>query len=122
MTNCPFCQADLAIVFENRSCVAIFDCNPVSPGHLLLLPKAHRLDYFALTEAEKREMEDLILKSRVYLAQHFAPDGYNIGYNCGIAAGQSILHCHCHVIPRYFGDTQEPKGGVRGVIPAKQSY
>lgn len=122
LQDCPFCQANLEIVFENQTYFAIFDRTPVSTGHLLLIPKAYRRDYFSLTEAEKRDIEDLILKGRDYLAQHFASKGYNTGYNCGVAAGQSILHCHCHLIPRYAGDMSNPKGGVRGVIPEKQSY
>lgn len=122
METCVFCCSNLDIVFENETCFAIFDRNPVTQGHLLILPKAHREDYFSLTERELADTEKLVKLGKKYLNQRYAPQGYNIGFNCGVVAGQTILHCHCHLIPRYQGDVADPKGGVRGVIPAKQKY
>lgn len=122
MESCIFCQSALDIVFENETCFAIFDQNPVTKGHLLIIPKAHRKDYFALTKAEQKDTERLLKQGKKYLELQYAPAGYNIGFNCGVAAGQSIFHCHCHLIPRYQGDVGNPKGGVRGVIPTKQNY
>lgn len=122
METCVFCRSKLDIVFENETCFAIFDCNPVTQGHLLILPKAHREDYFSLTERELVDTENLVKLGKKYLDQRYALEGYNIGFNCGVVAGQTILHCHCHLIPRYQGDVANPKGGVRGVIPAKQKY
>lgn len=121
MENCLFCRID-DVVFENSTCFAFFDKNPVAKGHLLIIPKAHKKDYFELTEAEIRDTHKLIRKGKEYLDDLYAPDGYNIGFNCGEAAGQSVFHCHCHLIPRYTNDTPDPKGGVRGVIPGKMSY
>lgn len=122
METCVFCRSKLDIVFENETCFAIFDRNPVTQGHLLILPKAHRKDYFSLTERELADTDKLVKLGKKYLDQRYAPQGYNIGFNCGVVAGQTILHCHCHLIPRYQGDVADPKGGVRGVIPVKQKY
>ncbi|MDT2809733.1 HIT family protein [Enterococcus asini] len=122
METCVFCRSKLDIVFENETCFAIFDRNPVTQGHLLILPKAHREDYFSLTERELADTDKLVKLGKKYLDQRYAPQGYNIGFNYGVVAGQTILHCHCHLIPRCQGDVADPKGGVRGVIPAKQKY
>ena len=122
METCVFCRSKLDIVFENETCFAIFDRNPVAQGHLLILPKAHRKDYFSLTERELADTENLVKHGKKYLDQRYAPEGYNIGFNYGVVAGQTILHCHCHLIPRYQGDVADPKGGVRGVILVKQKY
>lgn len=100
----------------------IRDGFPVSPGHLLIVSKVVRPDFFALTPAEQAELPAMIEAARAFLDREHAPDGYNIGMNCGIASGQTIPHFHCHVIPRYTGDVENPRGGVRGVIPAKQQY
>lgn len=121
-TACVFCHSKVAIVFENETCFALFDRNPVTKGHLLILPKAHRQDYFSLTAQELADTDKLIKQGKKYLDQRYAPEGYNIGFNCGVVAGQTIAHCHCHLIPRYEGDVANPKGGVRGVIPDMQSY
>ncbi len=122
MSTCIFCQSDLDIVLENKTCVAFYDIHPVSNGHLLIIPKAHKVDYFELSLEEKADMDDLILRGKQFLDQLYQPDGYNIGFNCGDVAGQSVFHCHGHLIPRYKGDMKNPKGGVRGVIPEKINY
>lgn len=121
-TPCIFCTQISKRLLENDTCFAFFDAFPVSIGHLLIVPKKHRKDYFQLTQKEKKDMDELIKKGREFLAHHYQPDGYNIGFNCGHAAGQSVFHCHCHLIPRYNGDTPEPKGGIRGAIPHKMNY
>lgn len=121
MTKCPFCNS-VDPLLENQYCQAFFDQHPVSKGHLLLIPKAHHETYFELTLEEKAALADLIEEGKKYLDATFAPDGYNIGANCGEAAGQTISHCHIHLIPRYHGDMEDPSGGVRGVIPDKQKY
>jgi diadenosine tetraphosphate (Ap4A) HIT family hydrolase len=89
---------------------------------MLIVPKRHAATFFDLTSAEKRDMNSLVYECKNYLDNLYKPDGYNIGCNCGIAAGQSISHCHCHLIPRYTGDTENPRGGIRGVIPERQNY
>lgn len=123
MKNCPFCQlAPAQIIFENELAVAILDKHPVSRGHMLLIPKAHREDYFSLTAAEKKALDQLVLRGKTYLNDKFSPDGYNLGFNCGEVAGQTMMHAHCHLIPRYEGDTPFPRGGIRGAIPGKMDY
>nr|WP_319375749.1 HIT family protein [uncultured Methanoregula sp.] len=118
--DCPFCtQSEEAIVAKNALCYAIWDNYPVSKGHLLIIPFRHAQDYFSLTSEEKQAMSDLTEECRIILEQKFAPAGYNLGYNIGIAAGQTVMHCHCHFIPRYIGDTDNPKGGVRRVVKGK---
>lgn len=123
MDTCIFCQLPQeAIIMENTHCIAFFDQHPVSKGHLLVIPKNHKENYFDLTPLELADLHVLLLKLKVYVDQKYAPDGYNIGFNCGATAGQSVFHCHCHLIPRYLGDHPHPKGGIRGVIPAKMNY
>lgn len=117
---CRFCKpyAD-DIVAKNTLCYARWDRFPVSKGHLLLIPFRHTPDYFSLTGDEKAAMVALIDECKEILDVNFHPDGYNIGYNIGEVAGQSVMHCHCHFIPRYKGDTDNPKGGVRRVVAGK---
>lgn len=123
MQPCSFCTMNPEkIILENELCLAFFDNHPVSRGHLLLIPKAHKENYFALSLEEKAALDSLIMQAKDYLDSHYAPDGYNIGFNSGESAGQTIAHCHCHLIPRYEGDTLFPRGGVRGVIPGKMDY
>jgi diadenosine tetraphosphate (Ap4A) HIT family hydrolase len=121
--KCPFCNpvAD-DIVVKNELFYARWDRYPVAKGHLLVLPFRHTRDYFALTPEEKRAMIDLIDEAMAVIREDFSPNGYNIGMNVGTAAGQTIMHCHCHVIPRYVGDVDRPEGGVRGVVPGRQGY
>lgn len=95
---------------------------PVAPGHLLIVTRRHVADYFDATTEEKAEILELLERARAWLRKKHSPDGYNIGVNCGSAAGQTVMHLHVHVIPRYRGDMEDPRGGVRGVIPAKQKY
>ena len=122
--NCPFCtiSQDREIILENASCLAFFDGFPVSPGHALIIPKRHVASYFDLTDDEHKDMNDALLCVKSKVDEHYHPDGYNIGVNVGEYAGQSVFHCHMHLIPRYKGDVPNPKGGIRGVIPGKQSY
>lgn len=119
--NCPFCRPD-DILFENDLAYAQSDKHPVNPGHLLIIPKRHVADFFLTTEAEKVALLSLLDEAKHYLDSQHAPAGYNVGINVGEAAGQTILHVHLHLIPRYHGDMENPRGGVRGVIPAQQNY
>jgi diadenosine tetraphosphate (Ap4A) HIT family hydrolase len=118
---CPFCT-DENIVLRNELMQGRFDLNPVTPGHLLVIPFRHVADFFALTPAERTAMFALVDEAKVLLDARFKPDGYNLGINVGSAAGQTIAHVHLHLIPRYHGDVANPRGGVRGVVPAKQNY
>lgn len=110
------------IICETATCVAFFDGYPVSPGHALIVPKRHVSSYFDLTDHEREAMNVMLQYVKRVVDERFHPDGYNIGINVGQAAGQSVYHCHMHLIPRYAGDVENPKGGVRGVIPEKQKY
>ena len=98
------------------------DKYPVSDGHLLIVSKRHLHDFFELDGEEQNELPKLITKAKTIIEKLHSPSGYNIGMNCGAAAGQTVFHMHCHLIPRYRGDMQRPEGGVRGVIPGKQQY
>ena len=119
--SCPFCRIQ-DIVLENRLAVAFYDKYPVSPGHLLIIPRRHVADYFDATRDELQAISDLIKQGKVLLDRERQPDGYNIGVNCGEAAGQTVMHLHIHLIPRYLGDLENPRGGVRGVIPDRRIY
>ncbi|MGA8147531.1 MAG: HIT family protein [Gallionellaceae bacterium] len=119
--NCPFCHPDI-ILFENALAYVKPDKHPVNPGHLLIIPKRHVADFFLTTGAEKVALLSLLDEAKHYLDGKHAPAGYNVGVNVGEAAGQTIFHVHLHLIPRYHGDVENPRGGVRGVIPVQQNY
>ena len=124
-SDCRFCPGNIKnrIVEEWDSVLAFEDGFPVSDGHLLIGPKRHAPDWFLMTERERREADDLIrvLKNRLSESDKTVT-GFNIGMNCGASAGQTIFHAHIHLIPRRDGDTPNPTGGVRGVIPDKMCY
>jgi len=107
---------------KNELCFAIFDKYPVNPGHVLVIPYRHVADYFELTKEEKIAAVELIDEVKKFLDREFSPDGYNVGVNVGKWAGQTVMHVHIHVIPRYRGDVEDPTGGVRGVIPQRRNY
>ncbi|MEW6458657.1 MAG: HIT domain-containing protein [Bacillota bacterium] len=107
---------------ENDLAFAIYDRYPVSVGHMLIIPKRHLPSYFDITTEERLSIFALVDDCRLMLQAKFNPNGYNIGINDGEAAGQSVWHCHVHLIPRYFGDVDNPRGGVRGAIPEKRIY
>jgi diadenosine tetraphosphate (Ap4A) HIT family hydrolase len=123
--DCLFCQAlnGSRIVEELASVVAIEDGYPVTEGHLLILPRRHTPDYFSMTEQERMDAEDLlrILRNKI-AGKDKSVTGFNVGANCGESAGQTVWHAHIHLIPRRDGDTPNPRGGVRGVIPEKMDY
>lgn len=79
-------------------------------------------DYFALNDIEKADLDNAIQLAKLLIEQEYTPDGYNIGMNCGVAAGQTVFHFHCHLIPRYIGDMDDPSGGVRHCIEGKGRY
>ena len=122
--SCPFCkvESEREIIASSNLSLAFYDGFPVSPGHTLIIPRRHVASFFELTEEERLDLLKLVDKVRQVLEDSYHPDGFNIGINVGEAAGQSIFHVHVHIIPRYFGDVSNPRGGVRGVIPLKQNY
>lgn len=120
--NCPFCNSQEDAVLKNTLSFARFDKYPVAKGHMLIIPYRHFDNYFDATREEKISIIDLIDEAKSLLDEKYSPHGYNIGVNVGVPAGQSVMHLHVHVIPRYRGDSENPKGGVRGVIPWKRTY
>ena len=119
--DCRFCSQEGAIL-RNALAYARFDQYPVTPGHLLVIPFRHVASYFDCTLEEQHALWSLIEQARRLLEVRYTPDGFNIGVNVGAASGQTIMHVHVHLIPRTWGDAADPRGGVRGVIPARQSY
>ena len=121
---CLFCNSKISgIAHENDLAYASYDKYPVSEFHCLIIPKRHLIDYFELTDEELVACNDLIkvIKEEV-LFKDKNVKAFNIGTNAGKIAGQSIMHCHIHLIPRREGDVENPQGGVRSVIPQKQHY
>jgi diadenosine tetraphosphate (Ap4A) HIT family hydrolase len=100
----------------------IKDRFPVSPGHILIISNRLKCDFFDLNENERNELPLMIEVAKTLIEKDYAPDGYNIGMNCGETAGQTVFHFHCHVIPRYKGDMENPRGGVRHCIQGKGNY
>lgn len=121
MNDCPFCATPNAYL-ERPLAFARFDTFPVSAGHTLIIPRRHVASFFDLATEEHVAMLQLLVAVKQSLDAQFGADGYNIGLNVGEAAGQTIWHAHLHVIPRYRGDVANPRGGVRGVIPALRDY
>jgi diadenosine tetraphosphate (Ap4A) HIT family hydrolase len=120
---CPFCTLPRErLVFESELAFVIRDGFPVSPGHTLIIPRRHVGSFFEITPDEQAAMLKLLKLARIELDQQFEPAGYNIGINEGHAAGQTIAHLHIHLIPRYPGDRDDPRGGVRWVLPEKAAY
>ena len=119
--DCLFCRPCEPLL-ENDLVFARYDDFPVSKGHLLLITRRHVANYFDMTGAEKQAMWQLLDAAKALLDREHRPGGYNVGINCGPVAGQSVPHVHLHLMPRYAGDVADPRGGVRGVIPAKQKY
>ncbi|WP_345987266.1 HIT family protein [Sulfurimonas sp. HSL1-2] len=122
--NCIFCHLpEASVIDSNALAVAFYDKYPVTAYHTLIVPRRHVADYFELTQEEIAAMHALLQRQKVrLLAQDGTISGFNIGINVGADAGQTIFHVHMHLIPRRRGDTDNPKGGVRGVIPSKRTY
>lgn len=122
--DCIFCRRgrEGSVIAQYKHCYVIKDQYPVSPGHLLIIPFEHTLNWFTASDEVKFEMVHALSEMKALLDLEHHPNGYNIGMNCGSDAGQSVMHLHVHLIPRYKGDMDNPRGGVRGVIPSKQDY
>ncbi|MGI6606693.1 MAG: HIT family protein [Peptococcia bacterium] len=115
--HCIFCDylKNQKIIMENELAFAIYDTFPVNKGHVLVMPKRHFANFFDATTEEVSAFNDLLQKVKGLLDGELKPDGYNIGINIGEAAGQTIFHLHIHLIPRYNGDVENPRGGVRKI-------
>ena len=119
----PFLEIDPQdYVVENELAFAIRDGYPVSPGHSLVIPKRFVATWFKTTPQEQQALFELVGLLKAQLDESYAPQGYNVGFNSGAAAGQTVFHLHVHVIPRYEGDVPDPRGGVRYVIPSLANY
>ncbi|MFZ5810000.1 MAG: HIT domain-containing protein [Chloroflexota bacterium] len=122
--HCPFCapDAERELLTESATAYAILDKYPVSTGHALVIPKKHVPDYFELSSHSKTALWLMTDRLKMLLTERYHPDGFNVGINIGQAAGQTVPHVHIHLIPRYAGDVENPRGGVRHVIPGKGEY
>lgn len=109
-------------VARNALAFAIRDGFPVSPGHTLVIPFREVATWFDATREEQLAILELIDVVKAQLDAELAPAGYNVGFNAGAAAGQTVMHLHVHVIPRFEGDVADPRGGVRHVMPGKGNY
>jgi diadenosine tetraphosphate (Ap4A) HIT family hydrolase len=120
--SCIFCDLDRSILAESRLSFAVLDSFPVSDGHTLVIPKRHVASIWEMTTEEYTDAFKLVGKVKDILQQKFGPQGFNVGVNCGKAAGQTVFHAHIHLIPRYTGDVPNPRGGVRNIISSKGDY
>lgn len=122
--DCPFCSPDVEqdILVENELAYVIYDRFPVNTGHILVIPRVHQGNFFELPERTRDACMSLLREAMSMVSERFHPDGFNVGINIGEAAGQTIDHVHIHLIPRFTGDVEFPRGGVRGVIPDKRDY
>ena len=122
--SCVFCDyiENDNFIMDNDYAIAVYDNFPVNKGHILIIPKRHFSSYFDASADEIMAINDLIKRAKSRLDDKLNPDGYNIGINIGEAAGQTIFHLHIHLIPRYFGDVENPRGGIRKFKPALVEY
>lgn len=112
--DCIFCTLEKnRIIAENESALAFYDGFPVNEGHSLIIPKRHVQSFFDITEEELLAINSLIKAVKAIMDKKYSPKGYNVGVNIGETAGQSIMHVHVHLIPRYEGDVERPKSGIR---------
>ena len=121
--DCPFCRLEKnRILLESEFALAFLDGFPVSQGHTLVVPRRHVASLFDLTPEEQAALWRMVAEVRAGLLDGLKPDGFNVGVNDGMAAGQTVMHAHVHVIPRRSGDVPDPRGGVRWVVPDKAAY
>lgn len=120
---CPFCNLPKeCFLLETETTLAFFDGYPITEGHTLVIPKRHVASIFELPPEELAALWSQVATVRKLLAEKFRPDAFNVGVNDGAAAGQTVPHAHVHVIPHRKGDTADPRGGIRWVIPDKAKY
>jgi diadenosine tetraphosphate (Ap4A) HIT family hydrolase len=123
INNCPFCTVPATRVIDsNDLAFAIEDAFPVSPGHALIVSRRHVESFFDLNVDEVAAIVTLLHRAKARLEERDRPSGYNVGINIGLEAGQTVMHVHIHLIPRYRGDVPDPTGGIRNVIPAMGPY
>lgn len=121
--DCPFCSPPRErVVFEAELALVLRDLYPVSPGHMLVVPRRHVGSFFAASDEEQAALVRLLRLAKIELDHAFGPAGYNVGINDGPAAGQTVPHLHVHLIPRYEGDCADPRGGIRWILPERAAY
>lgn len=121
--DCPFCKVEPSrIRFETEVGRAIRDLFPVADGHTLVIPRRHIGSIYEMTADEQDEIWDLTRRTRDLLIREVRPDGFTIGLNEGLAAGQSVAHANIHIVPRFLGDVPDPTGGIRAIFPHKARY
>lgn len=122
-SSCVFCLIPVEqIICEHPLALVKRDGYPLTKGHALVIPRRHVASFFDITAAERAAMFELLEQTKAVIDKEHAPDGYNIGINDGAAAGQTVMHLHMHLIPRYLGDATDPRGGVRWIFPDKAPY
>ena len=127
IAHCVFCEIQknepaLRIIAQNKFAIAMSDGFPLTNGHTLLIPKRHIQSFFDITEKERTAIFTLLDIAKKRLDQEYSPDAYNIGINDGEPAGQTVPHLHIHLVPRYKGDVEDPRGGIRWIMPDKADY
>ena len=121
--RCAFCGVDRGrIAWSSPLAIALWDVYPISLGHALIVPRRHAASWSELTADEKSALMAGVDAVRALIDERYQPDAYNVGFNDGAAAGQTIMHFHVHVVPRYQGDVSDPRGGIRWVLPDKAAY
>lgn len=110
------------IIYKGDYFFMIYDAYPVSKNHILIISNELREDFFSLTSKEQQDLHKMINIAKEIIEKSISPDGYNIGMNCGKASGQTVMHFHCHVIPRFYGDVENPRGGIRHCVMGKGYY
>ncbi|HKK31290.1 MAG TPA: HIT family protein [Alphaproteobacteria bacterium] len=122
-SGCPFCTPETERVFyESELVVGLWDRYPVSPGHALMVPRRHVGGWFDASQEEQQALIAALEVAKREIEKNHEPDSYNIGVNSGEAAGQTVLHLHLHLIPRYTGDEEDPRGGIRKLFPGRARY
>ena len=121
--SCPFCRVEPGrFAWSSPLAIALWDVYPISLGHALIVPRRHAASWSELTTDEKSALMAGVDAVRALIDERYQPDAYNVGFNDGAAAGQTIMHFHVHVVPRYQGDVSDPRGGIRWVLPDKAAY
>jgi diadenosine tetraphosphate (Ap4A) HIT family hydrolase len=122
--GCPFCRLlhEQPLIVSTATVAAFPDAFPLTTGHTLVVPRRHVSSFWDLTGAEVNEVMEMAFQLRTMINDRFSPDGYNLGVNIGPTAGQTVAHAHLHVIPRYAGDSPDPRGGVRWILPERAPY
>jgi diadenosine tetraphosphate (Ap4A) HIT family hydrolase len=118
VNRCELCEPK-DVLFESEYAYVCHEAKPLSAGHVIVVPKRHVAGFFDMTGAEQGSVLALLNRAHKLVQEKHKPDGFNIGVNIGAAAGQSRMHVHVHLIPRYAGDVPDPRGGVRCVLGAK---